>query len=646
MAQRLKTVFYALASKNTTNTDNTDTTAPATTVLTFEAGAKTFVSVTAEVSFDDIITATGGTVIRRQFTLDFSPGGGAAYIIDNTASVPNTGENVSFFQPYDCTAAFQTELGSTGTATVQWKLLVDQSTGTTLGVINTCVLLKVTYWFDDTEATQVKTAFFPLAAPDGALATSNPATSFCTIPDFATDLPEAGVSLLNRAIIIEGNENRAGSTTDFTLTMRVTAVVGGAHNEQTTGTHEGGLATDRCYRHVFNYTYSGAQEFRLRASLARANHPQIWGFCTYSFTLAGTTRVRESAILMSSFMGSCGDASYDMVSRAELNIPGANVTSRDIGFFMQLGRQGATSNIAVTIESGTTHTFTMQATIQYAGNDAMMVRDDAAVTLVQGHNDFAAKVNTGASSFGYSGLNGWWIVNYDSDVPVDGPAAGSRSICFQCETLLAASTHPDWLQSMTLPTDMNDVPYYLSNQGLRQENWSMYPGIQYGIVDTANVSREVGYFGYVSNSGEMGRYIGTAAFRIPTQAAARAKWPFKRWLQDDRGACALSDNPVFQRRVLSTSFGGNRGEYTYHAVWLTLHECADWPVAGNVIDSNGGTVTLRLHDAVTGELLVETSRVGDGAYSIDWYDPRDVYVDAYEDNTFLSRSKTLPAGTP
>lgn len=75
---------------------------------------------------------------------------------------------------------------------------------------------------------------------------------------------------------------------------------------------------------------------------------------------------------------------------------------------------------------------------------------------------------------------------------------------------------------------------------------------------------------------------------------------------------------------------------TYHAITFT--------VSGTVSGSNSGTVNLGLHDATTGELLLTTSRSGDGSYSFTWYDDTaDVYVAAYEDDTHVGRSANDPA---
>jgi hypothetical protein len=57
-------------------------------------------------------------------------------------------------------------------------------------------------------------------------------------------------------------------------------------------------------------------------------------------------------------------------------------------------------------------------------------------------------------------------------------------------------------------------------------------------------------------------------------------------------------------------------------------------------------VTIDLHRSDTGEKVATTTRSGNGAYSLTWYDDTvDVYVVAYEAAGRLGRSKNGKAGT-
>jgi hypothetical protein len=70
---------------------------------------------------------------------------------------------------------------------------------------------------------------------------------------------------------------------------------------------------------------------------------------------------------------------------------------------------------------------------------------------------------------------------------------------------------------------------------------------------------------------------------------------------------------------------------TYHTITYT--------VSGSVTGSAGGTVNLELERDGTDELVLSTSRTGNGSFSFTWYDnTENVYVSAREDSTHLGRS--------
>jgi hypothetical protein len=72
---------------------------------------------------------------------------------------------------------------------------------------------------------------------------------------------------------------------------------------------------------------------------------------------------------------------------------------------------------------------------------------------------------------------------------------------------------------------------------------------------------------------------------------------------------------------------------TYHSITYT--------VSGTVSGSSGGTVTLNLHRATSGEKILSTTRTGNGTYTFTWYDnTEDLFVEARESGTLLGRSDT------
>ena len=71
---------------------------------------------------------------------------------------------------------------------------------------------------------------------------------------------------------------------------------------------------------------------------------------------------------------------------------------------------------------------------------------------------------------------------------------------------------------------------------------------------------------------------------------------------------------------------------SYHSISYTI--------SGTVSGSSGGTVTIVAHSKLLEEKVGETSRVGNGTYSIIWYDNTsgDIVVEARESATLVGRS--------
>lgn len=282
MATSLKTVAYAFprlaAITNNTLTNFTQIT------VTLPEGSKAFKSCFVEFSCNDIITATGGTITTKTSGLRL---GAASYTsIANANTLTNSGENMALFFTQDFTAHFTSNW--TGTSmTCDFQVQINQSTGTTLGMVDGSAILYITYEYDDTSATQAKTVWIPFNSRVGALALTK--TTFDTVPALDTFCAEAGKTYLNHALILEGNENLA-STNDFTISFEfaTSGVV-------TSGNHERALASDRFVRQVDEVsaymTPASSQTFSLWMTGTTAVMHTVTAMLmvTYTFTLSGST---------------------------------------------------------------------------------------------------------------------------------------------------------------------------------------------------------------------------------------------------------------------------------------------------------------------------------------------------------------------
>ena len=236
MATRLKTVHYAFPTLAAL-TNNTLTNLTQITIFLPETGTKTFRSVVAHITCDDIITATGGTIGTPNGRIfNFRLGAAAYTSIATTQTVTTSGENTSYHFTADYTAHFTTNW--TGTSmTSDFQIHINQNAGTTTGMVNVGVTLEITYEYDDTSTTQVKSVMIPLNAPVSNITTA--AVTYDTFPALDTYLPETSKVYRNMYIVVQGNEHRNAATTDHTMTINLGA------STVTTGNYEGALASDR-----------------------------------------------------------------------------------------------------------------------------------------------------------------------------------------------------------------------------------------------------------------------------------------------------------------------------------------------------------------------------------------------------------------
>ncbi len=108
--------------------------------------------------------------------------------------------------------------------TCDLQVFFDQTTGTTFGMNNVTAVLYITYQYDDTAATQIKTVTIPLESLTDTLPTSN--TNFGTnqIPQLTGGgiLPENSPVIRDWYLLIEGNENINNATaTDWTTSVSI-----------------------------------------------------------------------------------------------------------------------------------------------------------------------------------------------------------------------------------------------------------------------------------------------------------------------------------------------------------------------------------------------------------------------------------------
>ena len=625
MATRLKTVHYAFPAL-ASMTNNTLTSLTQITIYLPETGTKTFRSVVAHISMDDIITATGGTLTTKTFDLRL---GAAAYTsVANANTLTNSGENASFLFGVDYTSHFTTNW--TGTSmTCDFRLQVNQSTGTTTNMVNVCVNLEITYEYDDTSTTHVKTVMIPLNAPVGAIATV--ATTYDTIPALDTYLPEASKVYRQIFVVMQGNEGRNGVSTDHTITLRV-----GTANV-TTGNYEGALQSDRWFRYIWELTSAypstaATQTWQPTATVARLNHFQAYLVVTYEFDASASTSIMNSVMLpldIASPMGGTTSSDYQRKSRDFWIQEPATITTSRVAFYVFWNQTGNIGGLNMRIGTGSFVTYTDVASVLCGCNGAM-VRNDSAFTLARGKNTLNFDIYRGdTSDLGFS-VSGFFIVNYTSGKATDGVGAHNHTVCWGLLQNGTAAASGNYTITATAPI-IPETNHFFNSLGIRMVTLNINNAYS-TLLQVERLSAEGG-IEWENVYHEGGHMEENGIYNTFTQMREH----FKRWNGDPE--TGKIDLETARRWRLITFSTGSLASVWHSMCMLFTYHSITYSVAGDITGSAGGTVNIALHDSETGEKLNTTSRVGNGSYTITWFDnTRDVYCSAYEDDTHLGRS--------
>jgi hypothetical protein len=640
MATRIKTVQFAFPMTTSDVTDAVVTNLTQITVYIPET-VSSFISATVDVGFQDIISVTGGTIGEHRAGLRL---GAAAYTtVTETDDITNSGENIAgVIGPFNFTSHFTTNW--TGTSmTCDVQVYFDQTTGTTLGMRNVTAVLTLTYEYDDTAATQIKTAWIPLESLVGALTTtanSNIGTS--QIPQLTGTggmLPEASVAIRDYYFLIEGNEATSAAT-DFTVSVNIDGGTSTAF-----GIQEAALASGRYCRWIYKPavpTTTSTHNFQMWSSLAaRLNHVVITLVVTYEFSESSTTSVLNSIILPLEIGSPLGAINSTYASRYQRDVfiaePGTivlkqsafrinfNVNATPTGLNMRAGSQ---SYRAYTPYGGVVcGMLSMQQRIDSGGAQG------AGITLARGKNTVTIDGYITVTTNQMTNISGYFMINYQSDKSTAGIGAHNHTVfknLYQWDALLQDRIRVDSF-SFAIP----ESNYRISSVGFAIYHF-VATGSEAITMDAQCLTTEGKGGGYYDIYGDAYQ---SDAERSSNVIYMNGRDVFKRYPVDpavDR--VDIESARSYRFFSTTTSSNGMMMLVTYHSIAFT--------VSGNIYGSQGGTVTINVYRSDNNELVYTTTRSGDGAYSFTWYDDTiALYTEAYEDTGHYGRSTTATAGT-
>lgn len=625
MANRLKTVEYWFPMA-TTVADNSATALTQITVYLPEgANIVEFRTVHADLVIADRNT-TLANVTSRVIALTLQ--GATASTVTNSTTYTQSGEQFAFHHSADFTAYFNANWGTNTSRTLDASITVN--TGT-LGCVNASMKVVITYVFDDVATTHVKTVWIPLNADVNALPTTKPGTPTDTIPALDSYLPEASKTIRQITIVSQGNLE-AANTTDKSRSWEIdTAGV------FTSGTFECGLNSDFWYRlnEVVSFDTSTTHSWYSWASATDFDHPQNYMVVTYEFSPGSTTRIMNSLLLPMEFGGAMGgptSADYQR-GRRELWVqePGT-ITLERLAALVFYDKRAAQSGLNARVGSGSFVAYSCVGGVM-CGGAGLMIRNDGAFTLSRGRNSIFADIyNTDASDLGYS-LAALWMVNYTSDVPANGVWAANHTVIRNLKVVGTTAATAQSLVAAVSPS-IPETNYFVTSVGINYVYTTNSTGNAAGVHIGAENSTLGGWENVYEAMG------GTDPETGIRQAYATARSVFNRWNGDpDTSRLDLQTD-----RRWRVCLGGSAASFDHLDMYLTYHSIT-FTVADNVSGFTG-TVNISAHRA-DGERVLTTSRSGDGAFSMTWYDNTEQLYVVASDGTNVGRSElTTPAGSP
>jgi hypothetical protein len=633
---RLKTVEYAMPML-TSVAHSTLTNFDQITIYLPETGTKTFKSVELRVTAMDVNTSTTAVnwTARR---IDYRLGSASYVSVNNTNAVTQCGENTCILLHRDMTAHFVSNW--TGTS-MTFDAAVLFSMATAYAFSNVTARLYITYEYDDSSTTQIKTVYIPLNGPVNALETSRPTTALDTIPNLDTYLPEASKTYRDMFIWFGANTNNtaATATTDTIVSHQIDAATA-----YTTGTHEAAMASDIWVEHIFKptFTTNATHEYRAWVStggVARCHCPQIYLVVTYEYNDSTTTSVMNSMLLPMEWDSPSGGTAATDFQRANRDLwieEPATITLQRLALYVNAEQPiSVAANVRFRVGTGDWVQYT-SAAATVGGQVGWMVRNDSAFTFSRGKNVLQADSYSGSANVTPTNISSMWIVNYTSGKHSSGTGAHNHTVF---NVVKSHGTGAALLRQLSSAVPFIQIPetnYFINGAGL------VFEWITTGTINPTGVIIQVEKLSSEGGHEWVSAYVDVNAcdpeIGIHTNYA-QTRSIFQRWNGDtDASRLSLSANRRFYTIVPNIVLTGASVFHERLTSMVTYHTIT-YNVSGTVTGSNGGTVTIDLHRTSDGQKLKTTSRTGNGAYSFVWYDnTAAVYAVARETDTYVGRS--------
>lgn len=545
----------------------------------------------------------------------------------------------------DFTSNFVSNFGnsSSQTANFQFSYMNDDfNTGGNV-INNITAKLIITYEFNDTATTRIKTVRIPLESPTTTLTNTLAEIGTNQVPNLDTFLPEASKTYRDIFFQFESLEARA-NTTDFQLCLALDSEA-----EHQDGLHEAAQTYNPTYRYLWKRTdmaTNSTHAFKARSTLTgRFVSPSVLLVVTYEYNEADTTSVINSIALPFSAPGLLKQDTIPRTFKIDFPIQEPStitLVQSGIQFISQVV-SGGSNNVLLKSGSQSYRTYTVASTVsQSSGYYTCTQRIDsngvqgAGVTLARGLNNIVeiSAYRTTTSGNRYCGLGGVVYLNYTSGKSALKTAAHNKSIYFMLsENKQFVIDGDDGLGNSNISYSFGiaDVNYYLHNNSLAIKGCGEGATTQ-GELTPVIEAKTNEFDGQSYYSGKNNVYLSSSNRRFFTESYINLDNLFKTHPTDPSGKMDMATS----RQLMVANWGLLAYLYgiaNYHSITYT----ASGTVSGYTGDGSG--ITVELHRKDTDELVGRVTTTTGGSYTFTWYDnTMELYGHARQDGTHLGRS--------
>jgi len=554
----------------------------------------------------------------------------------------NSGETEAWIFQKDCTSYFNTNWSGTS----QSVQVGCQFTGPVTA--NHSPKLIITYKYDDTVTTQIKTIRIPVESTLANLTTSWQTLGGTTaIPAVGTGgayLPENVSARRQVWVELFGNEI-SNATTDFTLQARVNG--GSAYSWFFS---EQALQSARwAYGHIDitaeNLSAARSLEAISVGVTTRCGTPGGIICVTYEFNASTSTVIFNSLLIgavdTAGWVGGTGSSDNDAWGR-RINIQEPDtITLKESGvclFFVT--NANFTFNVSIGNQAYQSYSCVSRGNNVHAGQSSLVHRLDAGgragsagMTLGRGFNDYLIRFYSTTDGAGWN-LSGFIILNYTSGKATDGVGVHAQSV----NILLSQNLDDDETVSFTPSRQAafeGDGRYYIIST-LFYVPFTTDNSTSWGF--TLNAKR---LSGEMEGQGWEPIYVGsnTAANENHNQTVwAAARKPFQRWYRDPD-----PDRMDLSRASRTYRWDSGIASYAALSLWYTFHNIKKQ--FGGYVDGYGDSTSLtdlnvRAYRSYDDSLIYnDLNPNSDGWFTGSWYDDTEkIYFAVREDDNHVGRS--------